>query len=919
MDKFQPPPTLDLTGNIAENWKKFIQRFRLYLEAIEKSTASHTTKTAILLTVAGSEALDVYNTFTFATTDHVSEQDTTIKFESVITKFQEHCSPQQNETYQRYIFRSTIKQSLQPIDKFITDIKNKAKSCNFEALESSLVRDQIVIGVRDIKLKERLLREPNLDLPKTEKLCYAAEAVQRQMKNITVGEKNNGSGGVRVDDIHQSKSRFAARNQAHASSSARGGKFGKSYQHDYRNCGTKHQPRKCPAYGMKCSKCGKFNHYSSCCYSNQNSKKVDVVTQDIQHGDSSTDSGDDFYISCIVEPTVHTDNRDDLSHVNDTCVNWIIKVSANNCLLSLKVDTGAQINVISSNDMQQLSPRPQILKRKINLKSYQGQTIPCKGLCILNIDSAKGHIPSLFAIVPQSFQSVLGLSTAMKLGILDIPKGDKFVKHELQVNSIETKPPKIMKDFENSSVFGDNISQDISTLYGQIFEGMGTFGEPYTIVIKPDYSPVINPVRKVPFSKKHKMREELDRMESLGVISKIDTPTEFVHSLVLTPKSNGELRCCLDPRTLNKSVRREHFHIKTREEILSEVAGAQYFSQLDLKSAYWQIQLDPDSRHWTAFGTPFGRYVYNVVPFGMNSASEICQKRIEKHLIRDVQAMAHQDNILVWGKTVQEHDLRLKGILDNVLESGAKLRLDKCEFRVQETQFLGETLTPQGIQPNPKKVRDVLNIATPECREQLQAILGLINFFSKFIPNLSGKTQCMRTLLQKNSTWSWDNNHEQELETIKAILTSSPVLVHFDPSKNHKISSDASQGGLGSVLLQYEVDGWHSIAYASRSITKHEREYAQVEKEALAVTWAIDRFHSYLYGHHFEVETDNRPLSTIFSRGLSSAPFRIQGFMLKLQLYTFDVVLVPRKYIKAADYLSKVYVANSDEKTIDVS
>ena len=248
---------------------------------------------------------------------------------------------------------------------------------------------------------------------------------------------------------------------------------------------------------------------------------------------------------------------------------------------------------------------------------------------------------------------------------------------------------------------------------------MGSFGEPYTIQIKPDYSPVINPVRKVPFSKKNKMREELDRMESLGVISKIDTPTEFVHSLVLTPKSNGELRCCLDPRALNKSVQREHFHIKTREEILSEIAGAQYFSQLDLKSAYWQIQLDPDSRHWTAFGTPFGRYVYNVVPFGMNSASEICQKRIEKHLIRDVQALAHQDNILIWGKTVKEHDFRLKGILDNVSESGAKLRLDKCEFRVQETTFLGETLTPQGIKPNPKKVKDVLKIETPNCREQL--------------------------------------------------------------------------------------------------------------------------------------------------------------------------------------------------------
>ena len=159
------------------------------------------------------------------------------------------------------------------------------------------------------------------------------------------------------------------------------------------------------------------------------------------------------------------------------------------------------------------------------------------------------------------------------------------------------------------------------------------------------------------------------------MISKVEEPTEFVNSLVLTSESNGELRCCLEPKGLNKAIEQEWFHIKTREEICVGLSGAKYFSQLDLKSAYWQIQLDVNSKLLTTFGTPFGRYMYNVLPFGLYPASEICQKRVEKFIIQDQPgALAHQDNILVWGKDVEEHDFRLKKILDNVCESGATLR-----------------------------------------------------------------------------------------------------------------------------------------------------------------------------------------------------------------------------------------------------
>ena len=164
-----------------------------------------------------------------------------------------------------------------------------------------------------------------------------------------------------------------------------------------------------------------------------------------------------------------------------------------------------------------------------------------------------------------------------------------------------------------SKTFGSDIRKEILHKYPDIFAGIGRFGDPYKIKLRQDYTPVVLPVRNVPYVKKQAMKQELDRMEALGVISKIDIPTEFVNSLVLTGKENGEIRCCLDPRGLNKSIERERYHIKTREEIFAELAGATVFSQLDLKSAYWQIPLEEDSKHLTTFGTPFGRYAFNVL------------------------------------------------------------------------------------------------------------------------------------------------------------------------------------------------------------------------------------------------------------------------------------------------------------------
>ena len=291
------------------------------------------------------------------------------------------------------------------------------------------------------------------------------------------------------------------------------------------------------------------------------------------------------------------------------------------------------------------------------------------------------------------------------------------------------------------------------------------------------YEPVIDPVRFVSYAKKKDFRRKRDRMQALGVISPTEVPTEFVNSVVMTTNSNGDVRVCLDPKGLNKALVREHHHIKTREEICAALAGAKFFTQLDLRSAFWQIPLDQESRKLTTFGTPFDRYHYNVLPFDLKPASEICQKRFEDEMVCGApDSYAHQDNILIVGRSVHEHDKNLKAILDNASEVGIKFRLDKCEFRVTETIFLEERLTGDGIKPDPTKIKAVLDIGDPSNKEELQSILGMINFFSKFVPNLAAKTRHMRTLLTRGSVWSWDANQEDELSHVKVLLTCAYLI-----------------------------------------------------------------------------------------------------------------------------------------------
>ena len=391
-------------------------------------------------------------------------------------------------------------------------------------------------------------------------------------------------------------------------------------------------------------------------------------------------------------------------------------------------------------------------------------------------------------------------------------------------------------------------------------------------------------------------------MERLGVIERIHEPTNWVNSIMTVVKPNGKLRICIDPSDLNKAIKCEHYPMKTVEEIFALMPQAKYFSALDASSGYWQIELDHDSAKLCTFNTPFGHYMFKRLPFGLSSAQDVFQA-VMTEMFEDIDGVQVAiDDMLIWGTTEEEHDARLKMVLQHAQQRNLKLNEDKSQIKKEEIKYMGHIISTQGIKPDPLKTTAITEMQPPRTKEELQRFLGMATYLSKFIPNFSEISAPLRTLLGKSTEWHWTGRQTQTFQKIKDATTNPPTLKFFDPTQTTKISVDASSKGMGAILMQ----GQHPIAYASKSLTTTQQKYAQIEKEMLAIVFGCKKFHDYIYGlPDITVETDHKPLQNILQKPLYMAPAHLQHMMMSIQKYLINVIYKPGKELLIADTLSR--------------
>ena len=363
------------------------------------------------------------------------------------------------------------------------------------------------------------------------------------------------------------------------------------------------------------------------------------------------------------------------------------------------------------------------------------------------------------------------------------------------------------------------------------------------------------------------VRSHIKELLAAGIIRPSHSP--FSSNVVLVRKSDGSLRLCIDYRQLNSRTIKDNYALPRIEEILDSLAGNTYFSVLDMKSGYHQIEIVEEHKERTAFTVgPLGFYEFNQMSFGLANAPATYQ-RLQEQCLGDLHlkiCFIYLDDLIIFSSSFQEHLNRLQQVFQRIRDYGLKLSPKKCSFFMKKVKYVGHIVSKDGVEPDPDKLSKVKNWPTPTNCEQVRQFLGFAGYYRKFIHNFAKiarplidimavckkpRSNCKPKLDPK---WHWNTEQQQAFEILKEKLTSPPVLSYPDFSKPFKLHTDACQTGLGAVLYQ-EQDGLDRvIAYASRGLSKSEKNYPTHKLEFLALKWSVtEKFADYLQGKEFTV------------------------------------------------------------------
>lgn len=907
----------------SQSWNKWLRAFELY--AAGRGVRDTEQKKALLLHCAGTAVQDIFFTLEL--------KQGADAYERATKTLNSHFQTKVNVPYERYCFRQLSQDNDESVEEFITRLRQQAALCEFANVDEQ-IRDQVIEKCKSNKLRAKLLEKGHaLTLNDLRTTASTFEMTERQVHHMTEnvrqktgvnsvghqfsarprggrssgqaqgrGHHASGAGGG-----HQSYSRGqdGARDRGNYSSGGRPGTSGGSRFSCYR-CGREGHFAKdqcCPARGKTCNKCGKMGHFSQCCKSQNYVKGKSQYTRKNQQSDRQMPNQRRGHIRNVNRQESES-NRNDYDDTDNTCndsvddvftfcVNNVhahdtVNVQVDKQDIEMIVDSGTTVNMIDTETWEKLKAnRIKCKSEKTSQKLYaygSKEPLKLKGKFTTNVSVAGNHsVQAEFYVMDGKGPALLGRHTAEKLGVLKIQVPTQTI------GSVKVEE------------------------YAKCFDGIGKLdGYQLHLYIDQDVSPVAQNMYRVPYSLRDKVSAKLDELESMDIIERVEGPSEWVSPVIVVPKPNGDIRLCVDMRQANRAIKRERHPIPTVDEVLYQMNGSTVFSKLDMKYGYHQIELDDESKEITTFVTHKGLYRYKRLMFGINAAPEKYQ-HVVSQVLSGCEGVANiSDDIVVYGRTREEHDKRLDRVLRRLSEKNLTLNKEKCTFGADEITFMGHTLTRNGVQPTNDRIKALKEAGKPKNAAEVRSFLGLVNFSARYIPNLATVAEPLRRLVRKNEPFIWGPEQEESFTRLTECLTKGDALGYFKlDAEKTQLVTDASNVGLGAVLLQTYNGETRTISYASRTLTDAEKRYSTTEKEALAVVWACQKFHTYLYGVEFQLITDHKPLEVLY--GPRSRPnARIERWVMKLMSYSFTVVYQPGRY-NIADILSRQPVKSQTE------
>ncbi|UYV65930.1 K02A2.6-like [Cordylochernes scorpioides] len=764
--------------------------------------------------------------------------------------FDTHFIGKRNVVYERALFGLRSQRPEETIEEFVTVLHRISEHCEYANLREELIRDRLVLGVKDRKLSEKLMLNENLTLAKAVEIARQWEAVMREQQDLnpSTSQVDTTRKVAKQKPKASGHGKDNGRSTSRQTDSAKETDEGKIFPTCF-NCGTtKHHYRyrdKCPAKDKVCGKCGKKGHYTNLCRRKDN--EVNAISSE------ETPAREKFsYVYAVREPTLGSRKS-----------RWKSTVRVNGTAIHFKLDPGSDVTLIPFSLYKRYFSNVQLTPTDGQLMAAANQRLENAGTFVAKLRANTRKMKETVYVVHHLEQPLLGVGACEDLQL--VKRIDLVINGTTDVNP-EREFPKL-------------------------FEGLGLLEQPYHIKLKEGAKPFSIPVpRRVPLPLMPKLKEQLDAMVAQEVIEPVYEPT-----------------ICVDLSRLNLSVERELHPLPVLEHELAQLNGAKIFSRLDANSGFWQNKLSEQSQTLTTFITPFGRYKFKRLPFGISSAPEHFQKRMSA-ILRGVNGViCHMDDILIFAKRKEEHDETLREVLRRLKNSVITLNKEKCQFGVSNVTFLGHYIDEHGIKADEKKVKAIAEMKPPTDVHGVQRFMGMVNFLGRFVPNLAEITKPLNDLRKKDVSFIWGSPQKKAFEKVKDVLASDRVLASFDISKKTMVSADASSYGLGAVLKQeHEANEWRPVAFASRTLTKTEQGYAQIEKEALAITWACERFKDFVVGKTFLIETDHKPLVPIFTtKDLNDLTPRLQRYRMRMLQFSFHIFHTPGKDLITAYALSR--------------
>ncbi|XP_031330866.1 uncharacterized protein K02A2.6-like [Photinus pyralis] len=763
----------------------------------------------------------------------------------------------------RFKFHQRRQQPGEGMAKFINALRNLGEGCNFGSVLNDMIRDRIVCGVVEESLQQRLLAKETLTLDVAQATALAFEAAARNVSDL----RGTPDGFLKKIDNRKEMTKLCFR------------------------CDESHSSETCRFKTAVCRFCGKMGHIERACLRkkrNRGSKRSEQVKAVASDNDSGRQNESDSEEG--TEYSIHRVSPGDPGKLQ-------VKLLLNSTACCLEVDSGAAYTVISASCFNSLRRKPNLERNTIILRDYQGNMIETLGTGYVRVEYKNVH-KTLPVIV------IKGTRVVNLLG------RNWFEPLNINVSGINQV---------HNAVLNNVIQTELESEFAEVFDGtLGVFrGPPISLNLPRDVNPIVCKVRKVPFALRPLIEDELDRLQQQGVIEPVTHP-RWATPIVPVVKASNEIRLCADYRiTVNKVLRPETYPIPNVQDMLANLAGGRVFAKLDLTQAYQQLTVDDEAAEAQTIITHKGAFRVKRLQFGISNAPQIFQQLIDQRLQGIPGVMPYFDDILVVAKDEAQLLGRLREVLTRFREDGLKLKKAKCVFNVHEIEFLGHKISSRGLEPAEEKIQAIIRAPAPSNVTELQAFLGLVNFYGPFLESKATIAEPLHKLLHKNVTFRWGRDEAQAFGRVKSLLTKKPILCHYHEGRKLILTVDASSFGVGMVLSQPQENGREApIAFHSRTLSKPERNFAQVDKEALAIMVGVTKFHNYIFGRKVEIRTDHKPLLGILGEN-KHCPNEISPRMLRwrynLSAYDYNLVHVAGKKIPHADALCRLPLPTTRE------